>query len=62
MNGVLYLICGSGMYESDGIDIIGYVLDEEAAKAACARLKGNNQIQGNTYTYTEIAQLQGPEG
>ena len=33
MDGVLYLIYGSGTYESDGIDIIGYAKDEEIGRA-----------------------------
>ena len=57
MDGVLYLIYGSGTYESDGIDIIGYAKDEETPKSICSRLDESNKLPGYRHTYMEIDDL-----
>lgn len=57
MDEVMYLIFGGGQYDSDGIDIIGYVRGESAAQSICRRLNAKNNFAGYEYKYMEIDDL-----
>lgn len=57
MGDTVFLIYASGEYESDGMELAGFVRDEETAKAVCERLNKKRWTQSIEYDYMELDDL-----
>lgn len=57
MGDTVFLIYASGEYESDGMELTGFVRDEETAKAVCERLNKKSWTQSIEYGYMELDDL-----
>lgn len=52
-----FLIYASREYEGDGMELTGFVRDEETAKAVCERLNKKRWTQSIEYDYMELDDL-----
>lgn len=57
MGDTVFLIYASGEYEGDGMELTGFVRDEETAKAVCERLNKKRWTQSIEYDYMELDDL-----
>lgn len=57
MGDTVFLIYASGAYESDGMELTGFVRDEETAKAVCEKLNKKRWTQTLEYGYMELDDL-----